>query len=340
MMEQVLEYLEMENYESWPAAIPKDIAEHSPEDKKILADEIILKILEHYEYTKFDLGNPTVSKINPPEKEGMKIKYAVVGETECGDVVMQPKGTNLEDEVMSYSSNLTQWTIQLMLMNEIAHAADIEKHLVATKMNIPFFYSHSTLSKYFIECVDYVIKTSHSCSPQVAMRIMDGTFINTKGGLGKNVETDLVKEHSIRSRKELINSLGANKSEQAILRVTSAADTVAVLTGNFSRTIGVEPNLGSHTKSISDEDRDTIREILREQRPFHYESGRKFKSKFSVPWSPFSNVDHDGLAKALERNSERLLRGLNVACDEDDEDVATEQDGLPDVDLDVDEYFA
>ncbi|KAK6179749.1 hypothetical protein SNE40_012038 [Patella caerulea] len=121
-----------------------------------------------------------------------------------------------------------------------------------------------------------------------------------------NVETDLAQEHSIRSRKELIKSLGANKSEGAIVRVTSAADIVAATTGNSARSIGVSSASG-HTSTISDEDRDTIKEILREQRPFQYTSGRKFKkSKLNLPWSPFTSIDHAKILLAIERNAKRL----------------------------------
>lgn len=171
------------------------------------------------------------------------------------------------------------------------------------------------------------------------MRIMDGTFINVRGGAGNNLETDLVKEHSIRNRKELIKSLGANKSEGAILRVTSAADTVAATTGNFARSIGVKQVRGRHTSNVSEEDRETIKQIFRAQRPFNYQPGRKFeRSKLSVPWSPFYNIDRQKMSASLEKTTERLKRGFDVECEVDPVE-STEQRGLPDMEMNPEEFF-
>ncbi|XP_071110673.1 uncharacterized protein [Haliotis cracherodii] len=82
--------------------------------------------------------------------------------------------------------------------------------------NIPFFYAHSKLSKYFVENIDILLKTQYLLSPQMQLRLLEGSYVNPHGNEGNNVETDLVMEHSVRNKKDLICQLGANKTEKAI----------------------------------------------------------------------------------------------------------------------------
>lgn len=73
-----------------------------------------------------------------------------------------------------------------------------------------------------VEHIDFVLKCEHLLSPLQRMRVLEGSFVNIYGGKGQNVESDLVQEHSVCNQKSLIKTLGANKTERAISRVTSA----------------------------------------------------------------------------------------------------------------------
>ena len=95
-----------------------------------------------------------------------------------------------------------------MNMNDAAKEGDLERMVLNAKGNIPMFYGHSQFSKYFTECLNIVLLTEHLLSPEYKLRALEGAFINTKGGIGKNKEADLVQEHSIRNKKDLIRSLG------------------------------------------------------------------------------------------------------------------------------------
>lgn len=59
------------------------------------------------------------------------------------------------------------------------------------------------------------------------MRVLLGSFVIINGGKGRNVESDLLQEHLVCNQKSLIQTLGANKTERVISRVTSAADILA-----------------------------------------------------------------------------------------------------------------
>lgn len=93
-------------------------------------------------------------------------------------------------------------------MNDTAKEGDTERLIMNMKENAEFFYSNSTMSKYFTECVNTILQVNFLLSPHTKMRVLEGAFVNTKGGNGKNKEADLVQEHAIRNQKDIIRGLG------------------------------------------------------------------------------------------------------------------------------------
>ncbi|XP_052072085.1 uncharacterized protein LOC127710328 [Mytilus californianus] len=117
-------------------------------------------------------------------------------------------GYSTEDYVCNYFTNLLTWGMQIVNMNDTAKEGDMERLIMNMKENAAFFYSHSAMSKYFSECINTILQVDHLSSPHMKMRQLEGAFVNTKGGNGKNKEADLVQEHAIRNQKDLIRGLG------------------------------------------------------------------------------------------------------------------------------------
>ena len=137
------------------------------------------------------------------------------------------------------------------------------------------------------------------------------------------METDLIMEHSVRNRKDLIKSLGANKNEKAIARACMAADVVAKVEKSFSDSVGVRPNSSRHSKSTSDVDRDKMKKTLKKLRPFRYQEGRNYSVMISQKDSPFLNINLQDIVQAIQRIIMRLRRGQIVAvADEEEEEQA------------------
>ena len=114
------------------------------------------------------------------------------------------------------------------------------------------------------------MKVCHTLSPKQQLRTLEGSFVNTFGGKGNNVEADLRQEHSVRNCKELIRHLGANKTEAAITRITSASDTVAKLVDCIDVNMGKPPSHSHHKKRTSSEEVDKVSKILTEVKPFKF----------------------------------------------------------------------
>lgn len=228
-------------------------------------------------------------------------------------VVEQP------DEVFIYCNTLCHWALQVMNMSDMVAEGDLSRIMPNLLANIPLFFSHSHLSKYFVECMDYIMKV-RCCSPQMASRLLEGSFVNPKGGAGKGCEGDLRVEHSVKERKKLIEMLGANKSETAIKRVTGAADGLSELMEKMDYGLQLKEDSGHHSAPFSEEQERFIADTLRNLRPFDKQPGRKCLGFPGIKFV-YDKVNREHITSLLQRNIERILAGLEIEVDdESDED--------------------
>lgn len=100
---------------------------------------------------------------------------------------------------------------------------------------MPLFYSHSSLSKYMTECIDYVLKTETLLTPKMALKVRADSFINPTGRLGHNKAADIEKENQVNFKmlKDLIRGLGANKTENAIVKISKVAPIIHSISDNL-----------------------------------------------------------------------------------------------------------
>ena len=134
------------------------------------------------------------------------------------------------------------------------------------------------------------------------LQLKEASFVNKKGGKGKCVETDLAMEHSVRNAKDLIKSLGSNKTSQAIKRASLAADSITAVARYYEHVRNVPANSDRHTKKISETDKNIIKTKLRQLRPFKYQSGRSYAKMPHIPYTPFARINRQGLRTALQRH--------------------------------------
>lgn len=333
MIEQALEYFGMDTTESQPTKNqpPEGIEASSRQTRQECLQKMLRDFLLHYGYGQFSLGQPTVDN-RPQEEEHLVTTYKILGKTADGKVLVIPVQASskppAEDRLLNYASNLCHWAMQLMSMDDTAKEGDIDRLMLNCKYNLPFFFSHSKLSKYFVENMDYVLKAQHLLAPKTQLRILDGSFVNMRGGQGHNVEADLVQEFSVRNRKELVRHLGANKTEKAIKRVTNAADAIAAMSSSFDKVVKVSSPSGRHCKHTSEEDKQKISTTLREVRPFCRTPGRLCTGFPTINKTPFSKIDTQLMTEFLKRNITRICMGQAIHVEEEEEEEEEVEDDV------------
>lgn len=128
------------------------------------------------------------------------------------------------------------------------------------------------------------------------------------GGIGQNKELDLTMENSIGNRKVLIKHLGANKTENAIIRATGAADAVSAVVNNVASDLNMRKSSGRHTKVSTETDISFVCDSLREIRPFRLQPGRLCRGFSKLGSNPFANVDTERMKDSIMNKVTRLAR--------------------------------
>ena len=228
---------------------------------------------------------------------------------------------NEADDLHNYVKNFMQWYFLILNFKDTVKEGDIQRNNINLKMCIPFFYSHSALSKYFTDCIDYILKTEAALTEKLALKVRCSSFVNLKGQKGKNKAADLQKENQILVMKELIRGLGANKTENASVNVTKAAPIIQNISENIDRNLGIKNKETRHKKRSSEDDINVLLSKLVKLDPWTRKNGRELIDFRTISDSPFS-FDNRKFKYSIMQNVTRLSRGIHLLeIDEESEET-------------------
>jgi len=312
---------------------PANIGQRSEQEQQETCDHLLQHLITSHNYGHFSFDTA------PPKPLAVRIVLQEAGRTPQGYLLLKPVQipvTIEPDEVFNYSTQLCHWYLHYLSMDDTAKEGDIDRLIANCKYNVPFFYSHSKLSKYMVENLDLILKTQYTLSPQEAVHVLELAFMNSRGGSGNNYESDLKMEHTVRSRKELIRGLGANKTERAMLRATGASDAIDELKLSFDMEVMASTIASSfHSKASTSEDCIKIRAQIQRLRPFRKVAGRKIPGVENINTdSPFESINRIDMHKFIGNKLQYLCEGSGVEIEDEMEEVFVDFDdsddeGLP-----------
>lgn len=312
--EQFMEFFQMENKYSQPNHKNfEDIDIKSSEEQKSILLAAVNDFMKYFGYCNAD----TAEGLPQPLKGTLKYHLQKTGDENQWILVPYHEKPQ-DDEVFNYSIQLCHWYLHILELHDTAKESDLNRTILNCKYSIPFFYSHSRLSKYLVENVDSLLKTEKLLSPLQRIRVLEGSYVNIWGGHGNNVECDLVQEHSVCNQKALIKALGANKSEKSISRVTASTDAIDEVCTKFDRSVNLKPKSGRHSSSFSEADSEIVYKKLRDLRPFHHYPGRSCKGFNNVSPVPLPCEEMPKFKERLNQIIKRLSRGFQIMPAEED----------------------
>lgn len=113
------------------------------------------------------------------------------------------------------------------------------------------------------------------------MRVQLSSYVNPKGGKGKNKAADMEKENEVRVLKDLIRGLGANEIEHAILTITKAAPVISEIAANFGSSLKIKERGTSHKKRDDKGDLITLVNALKQKNIWNHVPGRELSNNVS-----------------------------------------------------------
>ena len=133
------------------------------------------------------------------------------------------------------------------------------------------YYRMANHTNYASEAFHFIAQVTATASPRVAIQLLWGQVVNTKGKEGHNVPVDLHMEHLNRTVKEYIAGVGDNISQNTIIQYGQSLDGMMTITKNYDSVNNVHPFSEKHTKKSQRKDEKLILHELNEtSRVFDY----------------------------------------------------------------------
>ena len=138
-------------------------------------------------------------------------------------------------------------------------------------------------------------------SPHLAQHIIWDRFINTRGGIGKNVPCDLHNEHIKRLVKHIISCMRENMTEEALKRAARSVSTLETLCCQFDKCSGVPSRTHSHLSLNNTQDVDKVRTTVMNRQLLSYVPGCKHPSYSCLSSHPSWSWDMKSTREWIEK---------------------------------------
>lgn len=180
------------------------------------------------------------------------------------------------DGVFNYSSAMLNDGLLLLELKDAIREGDGERVTRCWKVMLLYFRQagHTNYQK---EAFEFLAMVNATASPKIAKQVTWGRFVNTQGGMGKNIPVDLHMEHLNRNLKEYIANLGANVAESGIVQCGKSLSGIMEVVDRYDQETGIHKQSQQHTRP-SDSDEGKIIEQLMSSQVFEYSPGRFHKT--------------------------------------------------------------
>ncbi|KAK3755179.1 hypothetical protein QZH41_010699 [Actinostola sp. cb2023] len=231
-----------------------------------------------------------------------------------------------DDHMTNYALWVMQFGLLLMQMNDTEKEGDGERAMRNNKLLLLMFRTGRHGKKYAFEMLRMISKVKCQLTEQMSVRNIHGRFVNWKGGKGKNCANDLKQEHLVKFTKKLVRGMGAQKTEQAINRATSAAGGLQYITENFDDVTGVHPGSTADTYKNAEEDINDMVNIINNIKVFQEVPGRTHPSFPNLPKSVLDTLNIVKMEKWMKRCKTKLAKNPDVPWDATSDDDESEDD--------------
>ncbi|XP_028417603.1 uncharacterized protein LOC114542053 [Dendronephthya gigantea] len=138
------------------------------------------------------------------------------------------------DRVREYSLCLLRLFFTLQCVKEAVKLGDGDWLASLRKVLLKHFKSHAGHNTYAIEMLISILQDEVFLTKRQAYQTRWASTVNWKGGAANNIEIDLLQENLNRELKKGIKGMGANKTPQAIERLSRAAGGTAEIISNLT----------------------------------------------------------------------------------------------------------
>jgi len=150
------------------------------------------------------------------------------------------------DTCYNYARVLCHYGSLVMEFRDAWAEGDGERMLRCWKLFLPHFQAAGH-TKYSLAAFNIQLRTNATLSPNAAHQVTWHRFVNSKGGVGKNIPCDLYNEHINRLVKYIIQNLGSNLTETSLQRAAHSVSTLHSICQAYDTECGVPHGAAAHS---------------------------------------------------------------------------------------------
>lgn len=237
------------------------------------------------------------------------------------------------DTCYNYARVLCHYGCLMMEFRDAWGEGDGERVLRCWRLFLPHFKAGGR-TKYSSAAFNVLLQNSITLSPNAAHQVMWHRFVNSKGGMGKNIPCDLYNEHVNRLVKYIIQNMGPNLTEASLQRAARSVSTLHSVCQAFDTQSGVPHGTAAHSTRPDTQDvLKVVDTVLKKQllRPI---PGRKHSKFPNLHLDPLHKWDIHKTKTWIEKKKKDYLKHHRCIPTDDDDNDEEEDDG----DSDEDQY--
>ena len=216
------------------------------------------------------------------------------------------------DDVLEYSCAILNDGLFLLELRDAIHEGDGERLARCWRVMLLYF-TYADRSKYALEAVHLQAALNGAVSPCLREELLWCRFVNSQGGAGKNIPSDLFMEHLNRTLKDYLKGLGANISDSTVLQTGKSLRGLMDITAYFDELCDIAPSSLHHTKHSASKDEELIlKELTSESRVFDYIPGRCHRSFQNIKAHVSSSIDTFKLVTMIKKHQRAIADYMDL----------------------------
>ena len=222
-----------------------------------------------------------------------------------GDALLQKPVEQTKDAAYNYAMVFCHFASLALEFRDAWSEGDGERVLRCWKVFLLHFRS-SGRTKYAWEALRMQFQLV-TLSPSLSHQLKWGRFINTHGGLGRNIPCDLFNEHMNKLFKEILNNMGSNMTTTSINRAARSVTALCHIRDKFDSESNVPVPTSLHSTKSDAEDVAKVVSILMKNKTLTIISGRKLSQFKNFSANPLTNLKWNDMKTWILRKRKQML---------------------------------
>ena len=193
------------------------------------------------------------------------------------------------DMVHSYAHVLCHFSALVLEFTDAWSEGDGERVLRVWKVFMLHFYCNRR-TKYALEALRLQLQLA-TLPPHLVHQLTWGRFVNTHGGIGRNIPCDLHNEHINKLFKEVVKNMGSNFSQESSTRVARCITTLGTIAATFDKQSSLPYESSSHTSRSDSDDLKMVVKVVQQCKILEVIKDRCHTNYSKISCDPLRSLD-------------------------------------------------